>query len=274
MLDAHAFPGGPRRTRGRTLLPLAVGPTLLLVLLLTLTVAAATRPAAASPAPLDPLSASEIQTAASVALADPGVMSLLGSGRIYVGSVEFVTMAKGAPDHDDPNQLLNIGRNAMVLACNDDTYAGARAVVDLNAGRTTQSAGVSCDEVPMDYGELQAAWALAQGNASVQALLSPNTSQYQVQPDPTAPPPSYLVEGLRVRASEGSSLCQGHRCFELQFSDPSDGYIAGNQVLVDLTSQTVTVTQPPPPPSGPAMEHSEPARRAARAAKAPRRTRT
>ena len=221
------------RPRGRTLIPISI-----LLALLALTPGWA----AEAPMPLDPLTADEEQRAAALAQADPRVIALLGPGRSVLATVELVVQ-KGSDDVSDPEQPPAIGRHAQVLFARYEGHAGVRALVDLMANQVTAVDAISGDDVSMNIAELRAAWALARPHPEVRQALGTEADLYQVldDPDPDAPEPSHRVEGLRIRGSEAADRCFQRRCLALIFQR-LDEYLANTEVLVDLTTETVTVT--------------------------------
>lgn len=190
--------------------------------------------------PLDPLTADEEQRAAALAQADPRVIALLGPGRSVLATVELVVQ-KGSEDVSDPEQPPAIGRHAQVLFARYEDHAGVRALVDLVANRVTAVDSISGDDVSMNIAELRAAWALARPHPEVRQVLGAEADLYQVLDDPDAPEPSHRVEGLRIRGSEAADRCFQRRCLALIFQR-HDEYLAHTEVLVDLTTETVTVT--------------------------------
>jgi hypothetical protein len=192
------------------------------------------------PMPLDPLTPEEQQEAATLAQADPRVTSLLGPGRSVLAAVEFITLQKGSEEDSDPERPLPIGRFAQVLFARYEGNLGVRALVDLVADSVTVVESISGDDVPMSLAELNAAWALARQDPAVRQVI-PETDLYQVLQDPNAPEPSHRVEGLRVVGTQSGERCFEHRCLALLFQR-LDEYLANIEVLVDLTTQTVTVS--------------------------------
>jgi hypothetical protein len=221
---------GAARIRGGTL-PL---------LLLGLLVANLSAAQSAAPGPVDPLTASESQLAATNAQNDPQVRSLLGSGRQVLGSVEFIALSKGPADNEDPSVAFDIGRFATVTFCRYSGNLGVSAVVNLRSGAVSQVISISCDDVVMTVAELQAARDLAIADSRVRALLGADAATFQVQADPDATAPANLVQGLRVQNFDSTGACYQRRCLSLLFRR-GNAYIQGTEVVVDLTAQTVTL---------------------------------
>jgi hypothetical protein len=227
---------GAARVRGGTL-------ALLLLVFLAASRSAAQPPA---PGPVDPLTASEVQLAATNAQNDPQVRAILGSGRQVLGAVDFVTLSKGPADNEDPNVAFDIGRFAMVTFCRYSGNVGVSAVVNLRSGAVSQVTSISCDDVVMTVAELQAARDLAVADSRVRALLGSDADTFQVQANPDATAPANLVQGLRVQDFDSTGACYQRRCLSLLFRR-GNTYIQGTEVVVDLTAQTVTlITQAPP----------------------------
>lgn len=221
---------GAARIRGGTLL----------LLLLGLLVANHTAAQSPAPGPVDPLTASEVQLAATNAQNDPQVRALLGSGPQVLGSVDFVALSKGPADNEDPNVAFDIGRFAMVTFCRYSGNLGVSAVVNLRSGAVSQVTSISCDDVVMTVAELQAARNLAVADSRVRALLGSDADTFQVQADPNASPPANLAQGLRVQDFDSTGACYQRRCLSLLFRR-GDTYVQGTEVVVDLTAQTVTL---------------------------------
>jgi hypothetical protein len=161
------------------------------------------------------------------------------------------------------------GRYAQALYCVYAENTGFRAMVDLVKGTVLSTEELSCDEVPIATEEVQAARDLAIADSSVREFLGETADAYQVRPAPGEPTPDYLVEAMKVVATEEEDRCFGQRCLLLVFSDPKD-YRTGLEVLVNMTDQKVTTT--PVEPTELTSTHDHRTKLKAKAGKAPRKT--
>lgn len=186
--------------------------------------------------PLDPLTKEERQRAERAARADARVLELLGSGRQRLISVEFLAVKPEDPAQTQQTQdrRIEIGRHAVVLLYRYDGDFGVRSVVDLQQGVVLQAARVRGDEVPISEEEIREAARLALQNREVRGILGPAAERY-------------VVEGLREFPSDEADPCAQHRCLALQFR-LGNLNLAATRVVVDLTTQTVSVGPLPEPP--------------------------
>jgi len=188
------------------------------------------------PAPLDPLTPAEIQSARGIANLAPTVNSRISGRRYILGSIDFLL----PPKPDDPSRPVE-GRYAQALYCVYGDNTGFRAMVDLVRGIVLSVEELGCDEVPISREEIQAARDLALADRSVRDFLGAAADSYRVRPAPGEPVPEYVVEGMKVVATESEDRCYGQRCLILIFSDSRD-YRTGLEILVNMTNQTVTTT--------------------------------
>ncbi len=192
--------------------------------------------AQSGPKPLDPLTPAEIQNARGIASIAPVVTGRIAGRRYILGSVGFLPPPKPA-DSSPPAD----GRYAEVLYCVYADNTGVRALVDVARGTVWSSEEVSCEQVPIAPEEVQTARDLAVANPDVRNFLGGTADLFQPRRSPDDPMPEFLVEALKVVAPEDGDRCFGQRCVILLFSDAHD-YRAGLEVLVNLTSLTVTTT--------------------------------
>jgi len=189
-----------------------------------------------APAPLDPLTPSEIQSARGIANLAPTVSSRISGRRYILGSIDFLL----PPKPDDSSRPL-AGHYAQALYCVYGDNTGFRALVDLTQGTVLSTEELSCDDVPIGPEEVQVARDLAIADRSVRDFLGAAADSYQVRPAPGAASPEYVVEAMKVVATESEDRCFGQRCLLLIFSDSHD-YKTGLEVLVNMTNLTVTTT--------------------------------
>ena len=217
-----------------------------------------------APAPLDPLTPSEIESARSIASLAPTVSGRISGRRHILGSIDFLL----PPKPDDPSQPLE-GRYAQALYCVYAEHTGFRAMVDLVRGTVLSTEELSCDDVPISREEVQAARDLAVADPAVREFLGGSADAYQIRPAPGDPTPEYVVEGMKVVATEEEDRCFGQRCLILIFSDSRD-YRTGLEILVNMTDQTVTTT--PVDPAEFTSTHDHRTKLKAKAGKAPYKT--
>lgn len=195
------------------------------------------QPKGGGPAPLDPLTPGEIQSARGVADLAPAVTGRIGGHRYVLGSIGFLL----PPKPGDPSAPPADGRYAEVLYCVYADNTGLRALVDLTRGAVWATEDVSCDQVPIAPEEIQLARDLALADLAVRDFLGGAADLFQPRRSPDEPSPEYVVEALKVVASESDDRCYGQRCVVLLFSD-SAGYRTGLEVLANLTTLTITTT--------------------------------
>jgi hypothetical protein len=222
--------------------------------------------AAQSGRPLDPLTPAEIQGARGIANLNPAVAGRIAGRRYILGSIGFLLPPKpgdSAPPAD--------GRYAEVLYCIYAGNAGFRALVDLTRGTVLSTEEVSCDQVPIAVEEIQTARDLAVADPAVRDFLGGPADLFQPRRSPDDPSPEYQVEALKVVATEAEDRCYGQRCAVLLFSD-SQSYRTGLEVLVNLTTLTVTTT--PVDPGEWSSTHAHREMLKAKAGKGSRKTKT
>ena len=216
------------------------------------------------PAPLDPLTPAEVQSARGIAELAPAVNGRIGGRRYVLGAVDFVPPPKA--EGSDPAPPAD-GRYAQVLYCVYAGNAGFRALVDLGRGSIWSTEELSCDEVPIAPEEIQVARDLALADPAVREFLGGSADLFQARPAPGGQAPEHLVEALKVVATEAEDRCFGQRCLLLLFSDPQD-YRTGLKILVNMTTRTVTTTRVEPTETVSTHAHREMLK--AKAGKAPR----
>lgn len=230
--------------------PWTSGPTALVVALTVFATAACAhaqnttyRPQGEEPAgqsgALDPLNDAELAAAERLARDDARVREVLGAGRIFVGTVRHrvVKPAREVPAAGSPD----VGRAATVLLYNPDTHRGARAIVDLREEAVTEVAAVPSEDVPSGEEELAAAWEIARTTLAVREVLGSSVERYRPLASPDVGDEVDLeVQALPVRHAAGGPCAEG-RCLSLLFRR-GDQYLTGVEVVVDVRSRTVEVT--------------------------------
>ena len=184
---------------------------------------------AATPKPLDPLTAEERRGVERTARADPRVQELLGAGRQRLISVEFLAVKPEDPGRaeETADHPISIGRHGVALFYRYEGNYGVRAVVDLEKASVLQVARVGGESVPLSAEEVAEAGKLALQDSSVRRLMGPEAERY-------------TIEGLRSQGAGEGDPCAADRCTELIFRRGSL-YLAGARVIVNLTSATVRV---------------------------------
>lgn len=222
---------------------LAAGLSVTAVLLLSNALAEQTRnPGAVQQRmqPLDPLTPEEIDLASQVASADARVKAALGVGPQQLIRVEFLALKSPAyRDASDPVQM-KIGRHASVIFLRYDDNVGIHVVVDLEQKTAGEITKLDGRVVPLAAAEVTLAFNLALKNERVRGLLGPGAAEFRVAGASIRDRPENRVEGLRVVGTSPNDPCYRHRCLDLIFRQ-RQGYIAGTEVTVDLTAQTVRV---------------------------------
>ena len=195
--------------------------------------------------PLDPITAEEKAAAERVALADPRVAELLGTGRRQLISVELLTLKPGKEEMAAAaaGRPIQMGRYAEVVFFRYEGEFGVRAVVDLSRKAVTEVTRLESDQVPLTPDDLAEAFKLALRDTEVRGALGPSAERFRVEGLQKVTGPAgerFIVRGLRVQASEESDPCWKHRCLQLLFRR-GDVYLSEPVVVVDLTAQRVLV---------------------------------
>jgi hypothetical protein len=186
----------------------------------------------------------EVQLAADLARSDARVRELLGEGRNVLAAVEPVALKRDLPRQDDPSNPADIGRHARVLFYRYEGNLGVGALVDLRARAVAEVQQMNGDDVPMAFEELAEARNIALRDETLGRLLGGEADRYRVSAD-SARRGEFRVEGLRVQATERQDPCWEHRCVALLFRRADGSYLAGTDVVVDLTAGTAVVQQVP-----------------------------
>lgn len=198
------------------------------------------RPVPARVQQLDPLTQDEMELATSIASNDARVKEALGPGRQQLIRVEFLALKwPGYREAREPEQLL-IGRHAFVILYNYEKDLGIHVVIDLEKKSVGEITKIDGKSVPLGATEVAEAFNLALRNERVRLLLGPSAAEFKVAGLVTRERPENRVEGLRIVAASPRDPCYRHRCIDLIFHR-REGYLAGTQVTVDLTAQTVRV---------------------------------
>jgi len=190
--------------------------------------------------PLDPLTAQERESATALARADARVHELLGSGRSRQIYVDFIA-AKPARETYGSDQPPH--RYADVLFYRYDGDLGVRALVDLQARAVTDVARVNGESVPINGEEIAEAGRLALADPGVARLFGGKIPAFRVATRPATKQETNdnRIEGLRTLGASPNDPCYRHRCIALFFRT-NNRYVYLNRVVVDLTSQRVTVS--------------------------------
>ena len=117
--------------------------------------------------------------------------------------------------------------------------------MDLRRREVQEAVSISGDAVPLVAEEVNQALSLALQNRTLINLLGPNYQQYRVATSNAPDREPNRVEALRLYASAPGDRCYRRRCVSLLFRQ-GDSFLTGTEVIVDLTTQTVRVTQTGP----------------------------
>jgi hypothetical protein len=189
--------------------------------------------------PLDPLTPDEVELAAQTASSDARVKEALGPGRQQLIRIEFLALKSlNYSEPKEPDQL-KLGRHAAVIFYRYDQDLGIHIVVDLEQRSVGEITRMEGKVVPLAGAEVTEAFDLALRNERVKVLLGSQAGEFRVAGLP-GERLANRVEGLRIVSGSPRDPCYRHRCLDLIFHR-REGYIAGTQVTVDLTAQTVRV---------------------------------
>ncbi len=193
--------------------------------------------------PLNPLTSEEKKLAERVALADPRVKELLGTGRHKTVIVSLLALKPEGLEHEQAIQKRPEGfaRNAEVVFFSYDGEFGIRAVVNLDRRVVTEAARIESRDVPLDDDDVAEAFQLALRNSEVVRILGPAAKRFKTRSAAKAAAPGgdqYRVEGLRVSGTEEKDPCWNHRCLRLLFRQKGI-YLSEPIVVVDLTARQV-----------------------------------
>jgi hypothetical protein len=198
------------------------------------------RPGQSRIAPLDPLTPEEIELATRIANQDARVKEALGGGRTQLIQIEFLALKSGDYREAKQPEELKVGRHAAVIFYRYDQDLGIHAIVDLEKNSVDQVTKLEGRVIPLGAAEVAEAFNLALRNERVIQLLGARIKEFRVAGLAGNERPENRVEGLRMVAASPRDPCYKHRCLDLIFHQ-REGYLAGTEVTVDLTAQTVRV---------------------------------
>jgi len=212
---------------------------LLIVVLLAFGSLAQPRPPTpAGPLPLDPLTPAEVAAAQQIATKHERVVAVAGPSPRIV-TVQFISVKASASGGAEPN-----GRWADVIVHNDRDLGGARVLVNLSTNSVAEIVKLTERNVPIGQGDVETAASLAVENAAVQRLLGgadvARTFRAGNGPTPREALNQNRIQGVSDRGVDPDDPCTTHRCVALFFRTRG-GYVATNQVTVDLTLRRVYV---------------------------------
>lgn len=193
-------------------------------------------PAQLGPRPADPLTAEERERAVNVAREEALRRNELQREQFSFVGVELVVLKSDAQRPPEPDPSM---RHAAVLFYRYDRNDGLQVLVALNNGQVRSLERVRGESVPVGREEVERAAELALRDAAVTRLLGDSARTFRVgiaQSDR-----ENTIEGLRVLGAGPEDPCSRQRCVDLFFR-AGGNYIAGNRVLVNLSTRTVRVT--------------------------------
>jgi hypothetical protein len=185
----------------------------------------------------DPLEAAERERAISLAKDEAVRQKQLQPDKFSLVGVEMTSFKDSATKQEPTPDSSQ--RHATVLFYRSDRNDGLQVLVDLGAGRVRDMAPVRGVSVPIGLEEIERAANLALADAGVKTLLGAGASRFRVgiaKSDEES-----TIEGLRVVGSGPTDPCSRQRCIDLFFRQ-NGSYIAGSRVTVNLSTNTVRVT--------------------------------
>ena len=194
---------------------------------------------------LDPLTEDEKRAAERIALAEPRVQQLLGTGRRQLVSVELFVIKPSQQQVEAAaaGSAIPMDRLAEVIFFRSEGEFGVRAVVDLPRRAVSAVDRLESQQVPLTQADLAEAWQLASRDTEVRRALAADVDRFQVQGAPVrgvAARSRFAVEALPVEAVAETDPCYKHRCLHLLFRR-ADAYLMQPVVIVDLTARKVYV---------------------------------
>lgn len=193
-------------------------------------------PAQLGPRPADPLTAEERERAVNVAREEALRRNELQREQFSFVGVELVVLKSDAQRPPEPARSM---RHAAVLFYRYDRSDGLQVLVALNNGQVRSLERVRGESVPVGREEVERAAELALRDVAVTRLLGDSARTFKVGIAQSAQ--ENTIEGLRVLGADPDDPCSRQRCVDLFFR-VGGNYIAGNRVLVNLSTRTVRVT--------------------------------
>ena len=190
------------------------------------------------PLPLDPLTPTERELAATISRTNPTVREFLGAGRSRQINVDFIAVK--VPGERDAQSDTPSRRHAEVLYYNYDRDEGLRALVDVTGRRVSDVVRVPGRSVPINIDEVALASRIALADARVIKLFDNRVPAFRVAAHAPTRDEIQLprIEGLRIIGSRSGDPCTKHRCVMLFFR-VNGRYVQMHRVTVDLTTQRV-----------------------------------
>lgn len=182
--------------------------------------------------PLDPLSPREIESAQRSVRTDRRVREMVGQRKSVIGATYFLALK---PDTLDvatvrPRDVEPI-RAAQVLIYVYDGDYGVSGLVDLARSTVLKVERLENEPIPFAPEEIRLAEQLARRDPRLRETVGPAAAETR-------------IEWLGVVATEERDPCYKHRCVQLLFRR-GHAFLMRPIVIVDLTTQTVRLEEPP-----------------------------
>jgi Cu2+-containing amine oxidase len=184
------------------------------------------------PLPLDPLTPREVELAQRVSRADGRIREMVGQRKSVIGATYFLALKPDTLDVrvERPRDPVPI-RAALVLIYVYDGDYGVSGLVDLSRSTVLKVERLENEPVPFAAEEINTAQQLALRDPRVRQAIGPAAAESR-------------IEWLGVTAVDERDPCYKHRCVQLLFRR-GRAFLMRPIVIVDLTTQTVRLEEPP-----------------------------
>jgi len=184
------------------------------------------------PLPLDPLTPREVELAQRVSRADGRIREMVGQRKSVIGATYFLALKPDTLDvrverPRDPEPI----RAALVLIYVYDGDYGVSGLVDLSRSTVLKVERLENEPIPFASEEITAAQQLALRDPRLRQAIGPAAAESR-------------IEWLGVTATDERDPCYKHRCVQLLFRR-GRAFLMRPIVIVDLTTQTVRLEEPP-----------------------------
>lgn len=182
--------------------------------------------------PLDPLTEREIAIAQRVTRADARVREMVGQRKAVVGATYFLALKPDTLDvRVEPRREPPPIRAAQVVIYVYDGDYGVSGLVDLSRSTVLKVERLENEPIPFAAEEITTAQQLALRDPRLRQTIGPQAGESR-------------IEWLGVNAVEERDPCYRHRCVQLFFRR-GRAFLMRPIVIVDLTTQTVRLEEPP-----------------------------
>lgn len=182
--------------------------------------------------PLDPLTEREMEVAQRLTRADARVREMVGQRKAVVGATYFLALKPDTVDvRVEPRREPTPIRAALVLIYVYEGDYGVSGLVDLSRSTVLKVERLENEPIPFAAAEVTAAQQLALRDPRLRREIGPLAAENR-------------IEWLGVNAVEERDPCYKHRCLQLLFRR-GRAFLMRPIVIVDLTTQTVRLEEPP-----------------------------